>query len=100
MAAVGEVGLSAGTIRYEDVGRGPVLLFVHGLLVNGLLWRMPVCRNVTRRGVRRPPAEGYDLQKCPESSGGQIGWPKSEPALGIRKVTSGRSVGSIPSKVA
>lgn len=39
MAAVGEVGLSAGTIRYEDVGRGPVLLFVHGLLVNGLLWR-------------------------------------------------------------
>jgi pimeloyl-ACP methyl ester carboxylesterase len=47
MAAVGEVGLSAGTIRYEDVGRGPVLLFVHGLLVNGLLWRMPVFGNVS-----------------------------------------------------
>jgi pimeloyl-ACP methyl ester carboxylesterase len=33
-----EIRLSAGTIRYRDVGTGPVLLFVHGLLVNGTLW--------------------------------------------------------------
>jgi pimeloyl-ACP methyl ester carboxylesterase len=42
MAAVSEVELSAGSVRYEDVGHGPVLLFVHGLLVNGLLWRKVV----------------------------------------------------------
>jgi len=33
------VELSQGTIRYRDVGQGPVLLFVHGLLVSGTLWR-------------------------------------------------------------
>lgn len=32
--------LSAGTIDYDDSGGdGPVLLFVHGLLMNGSLWR-------------------------------------------------------------
>ena len=31
--------MSAGTIRYRDVGTGPSRsLFVHGLLVNGSLW--------------------------------------------------------------
>lgn len=33
------VDVDAGTIRYREVGTGPVLLFVHGLLVNGTLWR-------------------------------------------------------------
>ena len=33
------VELSAGTIRYRDDGEGPPLVFVHGALVNGLLWR-------------------------------------------------------------
>ena len=34
------VDLSAGRISYRDSGGdGPVLLFVHGLLVNGALWR-------------------------------------------------------------
>lgn len=32
------VELSQGPIHYRDVGEGPVLLFVHGLLVNGRLW--------------------------------------------------------------
>ncbi len=36
------VTLPQGTIRYEDVGHGPTLVFVHGLLVNGLLWRKVV----------------------------------------------------------
>lgn len=31
--------LPQGTIEYRDAGSGPVLLFVHGLLVNGTLWR-------------------------------------------------------------
>lgn len=38
-ADIREVELSAGTIRYRESGSGPVLLFVHGLLVSGTLWR-------------------------------------------------------------
>ena len=33
------VDLPAGTLRYTSSGSGPVLVFVHGLFVNGLLWR-------------------------------------------------------------
>lgn len=36
---VREVTLPQGTIRYRDEGEGPVLLFVHGLLVDGTVWR-------------------------------------------------------------
>jgi pimeloyl-ACP methyl ester carboxylesterase len=34
-----EVRLPQGTIRYRDTGSGEPILFVHGLLVNGRLWR-------------------------------------------------------------
>ena len=34
-----EVTLPSGTLRYHDAGRGPVLVFVHGYLVNANLWR-------------------------------------------------------------
>jgi pimeloyl-ACP methyl ester carboxylesterase len=34
-----EVALSAGTIRYRDVGAGRPIVFVHALLMNGLVWR-------------------------------------------------------------
>ena len=34
-----EVRLPAGTIRYRDTGAGKPLVFVHGLLVDGTLWR-------------------------------------------------------------
>jgi pimeloyl-ACP methyl ester carboxylesterase len=37
-----EVALPAGTVRYRERGAGPTLLFVHGLLVNGALWRKVV----------------------------------------------------------
>ncbi len=37
--------LTAGTIEYEDSGGdGPTVLFVHGLLVDGTLWRKVVAR--------------------------------------------------------
>jgi pimeloyl-ACP methyl ester carboxylesterase len=39
-----QVELSAGTIRYRESGDGPPIVFVHGLLVDGTLWR-----NVTPR---------------------------------------------------
>jgi pimeloyl-ACP methyl ester carboxylesterase len=38
-----EVELSAGTIDYEDTrGNGPVLVFVHGLMMDGSVWRKVV----------------------------------------------------------
>lgn len=36
---VREVRLPSGTVRYREVGEGPPLVFVHGLLVSGSLWR-------------------------------------------------------------
>ena len=39
-----EVRLAQATVRYRDVGAGPPVVFVHGLLVNGLLWRKVVAR--------------------------------------------------------
>ena len=48
------VELAQGTIRYRDVGQGPVLLFVHGLLVSGTVWRkvLPQGWPRTRRAQR------------------------------------------------
>ena len=37
-----DVRLPGGTLRYRERGAGPTLLFVHGLLVNGALWRKVV----------------------------------------------------------
>jgi pimeloyl-ACP methyl ester carboxylesterase len=34
-----EARLRAGPIRYHDAGHGPVLVFVHGYLVNANIWR-------------------------------------------------------------
>jgi len=39
-----ELTLDQGTIRYRDEGSGPVLLFVHGALVDGRLWEPVVDR--------------------------------------------------------
>jgi pimeloyl-ACP methyl ester carboxylesterase len=36
------IELAAGRVHYSDVGGGEPLVFVHGLLVNGLLWRKVV----------------------------------------------------------
>ncbi len=38
-----EIELSAGVIDYEDTGgEGPVLVFLHGLLMDGTVWRKVV----------------------------------------------------------
>src|SRR5919106_3974755 len=34
-----EARLSQGTIHYSESGEGPPIVFVHGLLVDGRLWR-------------------------------------------------------------
>jgi len=33
------IELPQGTVRYQDVGAGPTVVFIHGLLVNGQVWR-------------------------------------------------------------
>lgn len=38
-APLREVQLPQGTLRYRELGTGEPILLVHGLLVNGLLWR-------------------------------------------------------------
>ena len=42
LGSVREVRLSAGTVRYCERGEGRPIVFVHGLLVNGDLWRKVV----------------------------------------------------------
>ena len=39
MAEIKELKLPQGTIRYRDSGTGDPLVFIHGALVNGLLWK-------------------------------------------------------------
>ena len=42
LGEVREVGLTGARIRYRETGAGPAVVFVHGLLVNGDLWRKVV----------------------------------------------------------
>ena len=42
MGEVHEVDLPTARIRYSDEGAGPPVVFVHGLMVNGRLWRKVV----------------------------------------------------------
>ncbi|WP_199435198.1 alpha/beta fold hydrolase [Qaidamihabitans albus] len=42
LGAAREVELPSGTVRYHDAGTGPVLVFVHGYLVNANVWRKVV----------------------------------------------------------
>jgi pimeloyl-ACP methyl ester carboxylesterase len=74
---VSEIELSAGTIEYQDTGgSGPVLVLLHGLLMDGTLWRHVVAAlgsdyrcvmpTLPLGGHRRPMQLGADL-----SIGGQ-----------------------------
>lgn len=39
LGSVREIDLPAGRLRYHDIGDGPTIVFVHGLLTNSTLWR-------------------------------------------------------------
>lgn len=66
-APVRTVELSAGTVRYREVGSGPTLLFVHGILVDGLLWRDTVAGLATTHRCVVPdlPLGSHDLPMRP-----------------------------------
>jgi pimeloyl-ACP methyl ester carboxylesterase len=51
LGIIREVTLPAGRIRYRDLGEGPPVVFVHGLLVNADLWRA-VVPEVAEAGLR------------------------------------------------
>jgi pimeloyl-ACP methyl ester carboxylesterase len=51
LGTAGEVAVSGGTIRYRERGEGAPVLFLHGVLVNGDLWRGVVPR-VAQAGFR------------------------------------------------
>ena len=42
------IELSAGAMPYTESGAGPPLVFIHGVFVNGLLWRKVVPQLETR----------------------------------------------------
>ncbi|MGH3154143.1 MAG: alpha/beta fold hydrolase [Streptosporangiaceae bacterium] len=41
-ATMRQIGLSSGTIEYSDTGEGPVLVLLHGLMMDASLWDGPV----------------------------------------------------------
>jgi pimeloyl-ACP methyl ester carboxylesterase len=68
--AMPEVELSAGTIEYEDTGgNGPVVALIHGVAMNGSLWRNVVAelRGEYRCVVPNLPLGGHRLPMRPEA---------------------------------
>lgn len=58
-----QVELSAGTIRYRERGSGPAIVFLHGIVANGLLWRRVVPELADRFRCITPdwPLGSHDL---------------------------------------
>jgi pimeloyl-ACP methyl ester carboxylesterase len=63
------VDLSAGTIRYRDRGSGMPIVFVHGLLVNGLIWRkvVPLLEGEARCIVPDWPLGSHTISMKPDA---------------------------------
>lgn len=63
------VQLAQGAISYRDLGTGPTLLFVHGLLANGTLWRdvVPLLAGNFRCIVPDLPLGGHSVAMNPEA---------------------------------
>src|SRR6266487_2972868 len=65
-----DVQLSAGTIEYEDtVGDGPVVVMLHGLAMDGSLWRHVVreLRDTFRCVVPTLPLGGHRIPMRPDA---------------------------------
>jgi pimeloyl-ACP methyl ester carboxylesterase len=64
-----ELEMGGGVIIYREVGMGPALVFVHGILANGTLWRDVVARlsDGFRCIVPDLPLGGHSLPMTPEA---------------------------------
>ncbi|MCL2533269.1 MAG: alpha/beta hydrolase [Nocardiaceae bacterium] len=89
-----EVQLSAGRIEYEDTGgAGPVLVFIHGLLMDGTVWRHVVdgLRNEYRCILPTWPLGAHRTPMNPDADLSLIGLAKLVEeflcALDLRDVT-------------
>jgi pimeloyl-ACP methyl ester carboxylesterase len=71
----GEVSVEAGKVRYRDVGVGEPVLFLHGVLVNGGLWRGVVPRLAGRYRCIVPdlPLGGHDVPMRPDADLSPVG---------------------------
>lgn len=70
-----EVRLGQDVIRYRDVGSGPTLVFVHGVLASGVLWRDVVADLSGRFRCVAPdlPLGGHAVPMSPETDLGPPG---------------------------
>jgi pimeloyl-ACP methyl ester carboxylesterase len=60
--------LSGGRLRYHDVGEGPPIVFVHGVIVNANLWRKVVSRLSDRfRCIALDMPLGAHVEPMPEA---------------------------------
>ena len=68
-AAIHEVAVRGGTIRYRELGEGEPIVFVHGLLVSGLLWRkvVPALAETHRCIVPDWPLGSHERAMAPEA---------------------------------
>ena len=64
-----EVKISQGTIRYRQSGEGPPIVFLHGLLVDGQLWRKvtPLLEDRYRCLVPDLPLGSHTLPMPPDA---------------------------------
>ena len=69
------ITLPQGALRYEDVGNGPAVVFVHGLLVNGQLWRkvVPTLSRSARCIVPDLPLGSHSIPMDPDADLGVDG---------------------------
>ena len=88
-----EVALSAGTLRYRERGRGDPVVFVHGALVNGDLWRDVVPLLADRYRCITPdwPLGSHEIAMAPDADLSPPGLARIIvsflDALGIEKAT-------------
>ncbi|MGB5813120.1 MAG: alpha/beta hydrolase [Polyangiales bacterium] len=63
------IDLPQGTLHYDDTGTGPAVVFVHGLLVNGKLWRKvtPELSRSTRCIVPNLPLGSHSIPMNPDA---------------------------------
>lgn len=55
----GRMSTASGDVSYTDVGEGPVVLFVHGVGTNNLLWRKVMTELVGERRCVAPDLPGH-----------------------------------------
>ncbi|GAB4196837.1 MAG: alpha/beta hydrolase [Roseiflexaceae bacterium] len=92
-AAYREIELPQGRVRFFDQGEGPVLVFIHGLLVNSQLWRKVIPPLLGRYRCIAPdlPLGAHSLPMQPNADQSPLGVARLVvgllEALDLREVT-------------